>query len=260
MFGNRIKNNITISLVLMGFCIYIVKLYIQNDINLYIHPRYSIFALVMCLLALVILIIGMFLDLKKKSSAVYDKGKIQILDVLAVIILVLAFIMPPQALSSKAIETKTLNTPTYGSQSENTNDDIVCPETKPSSIEQWVYEISQYPINCYKGQSIELTGFVYEAPNNPLPRDMFYLGRLVISCCVIDASPYALPIKTGNFERYPADTWLKVNGKLVVADVNGTYLLVIEPKNIIKIDDPNKPYEYINTPSQDQLQTIEPIM
>jgi len=124
----------------------------------------------------------------------------------------------------------------------------------------WVYEISEYPINCYEGQSIELTGFVIEAVGNPLPNDMYYLGRVVMSCCVIDARPYALPIKRGNFESYPKETWLKVSGKLKAADVNGTVQLVISPKSVTKIDNPDQPYDYINVPSQTEIQPMQPVL
>jgi len=259
MFGKPIRSNAVVSLILLGFCVYIIQLFVQKDINLYIHPRYSIFAAVMCSLAVVILVAGILFDLQKRSVANSSPYKVQFLDVIVVIVLVLAFILPSQALSSKAIGRKSLNTPSYETKPKSTSVSDTCPETKPSSIEAWVYEISQYPINCYKGQSIELTGFVFEAPESPLPNDMYYLGRMVMSCCVIDARPYALPIKTGSFEKYPNETWLKVSGKLQPADVNGSIQLVLEPDSVDKVNNPDKPYDYINTPSRSNVQPLEPI-
>jgi len=259
MFGKALKNSIVISLILFGFCAYIIKLYLQKDINLYIHPRYTGFSVIMSAIALVFLVLGIYFEARKRHIVKPPPSRTQLLDIVVVGVLALAFILPAQALSSKAIGRKSLNTPSYDTKSENAPFNTTCPDTKPASIEMWVYEISQYPINCYDGQPIELTGFVFEAPESPLPKDMYYLGRVVMSCCIIDARPYALPIKDGNFERYPKETWLKVSGKLRATDVNGSIQLVIEPESVVKVDDPSKPYDYINTRSMSDVQPLEPI-
>jgi putative membrane protein len=258
MFGRYIKKSLVVSAILLGFCVYIIRLYLRNDINLYIHPRYSSFAVIMCSLSVMILLIGTFADLKKRIKPGRIHLNMQFLDVIVVVVLVLAFVLPSEALSSKAVGRKSVNTPSYDAQSHK-NIHTTCPETKPESIEVWVYEISQYPINCYKGQSIELTGFVFENPESPLPSNMYYLGRIVMSCCVIDARPYALPIKTGTFATYPDKTWLKVSGKLQPADVHGAIQLVIEPDTVTKVDGPNQPYDYINTPSESGIQPVQPL-
>lgn len=259
MFGKALNNSVVISLILIGFCVYIIKLYAQKDINLYIHPRYTGFSVVMPVIALVFLVLGIYFEARKHRTIKPAPSRAKLLDVIVVAVLALAFILPAQALSSKAIGRKSLNTPSYDNKSETTSLNTTCPETKPASIEEWVYEISEYPITCYAGQEIELTGFVFEAIEAPLPENMYYLGRLVISCCVIDARPYALPVNVGSFERYPEGTSLKVNGELRPQDVNGSVQLVIEPKSVVRIDNPDKPYDYINFPSLPDVQPLEPI-
>lgn len=255
MFGKLMKSNVIISLILLGFCMYIIQLYLHKNINLYIHPRYSLFAVIMCVLSVLILLVDVFTNFKKHIKVGEARFKVQFLDIIVVIVLILAFVLPSKTLSSGAIGRKSTNTPSY----EKTTTDTACPGTKPSSIEIWVYEISQYPINCYEEQSIEIVGFVLKNPDSPLPGDMYYLGRVVMSCCVIDARPYALPVKTGKFEKYPDETWLKVSGKLQSTSMNGSTQLVIEPGSVVKVDNPDKPYDYINTPSQTEVQPLQPV-
>lgn len=259
MFGKSIKSILLVNLLLLGFCIYIIKLYLENNINLYIHPRYSSFSVTMSAIAVLVLAIGTLIDIQKKSILKQGKTRIKILDIIVVFVLGLAFVLPAQVLSSKAIGRKPLNTPSYQAVSARKPASTPCPTVKPASIEGWVNGISQYPVHCYEGQTIELSGFVFESPENFLPNDMFYLGRVVMSCCVIDARPYALPIMTANFERFPSETWLKISGTLVVKEISGSNQLVIEPKNVDEINNPSKLYDYLNIPSMTEFQSIEPI-
>jgi uncharacterized repeat protein (TIGR03943 family) len=242
MFGKLPLAKWLSGLILLGYCGYVVKLYFSGDITLYTHPRYSLFSLAMCLIAIVVLADGLIYSYKSRAGLKQSVGRINWLNIIVVGVLMLALLLPPQVISSSIIGRKTLNLPSGGSSSQS---NLTCPATKPASIEGWVYEISQYPINCYLGQSIELTGFVLEATDNPLPADMYYLGRVVVSCCVVDAQPYALPIKTGDFQKYPLDTWLKVSGSLQADKVGDKVQLVVEPDSVNKIDPPENPYDYV---------------
>lgn len=247
MFGKILKNRLTISAILIGYCVYIIKLFVQNDIGLYIHPRYSIFSVVMSSIAVIILVLGLFLNKSSKQITSNIPFKSYFLDIIVISILVLAFVLPPSTLSTSAIGRKSLSSPTYDSQSDNALDDTACPINEAASLEEWVYDIGQYPISCNKGKSIELTGFVIDSTDNPLPSDMYYLGRVVMSCCIIDARPYVLPIKVGEFQRYPKKTWLIVTGTLRTAEINGKEQLVVEPKSVTETESPSQQYEYINS-------------
>ena len=89
---------------------------------------------------------------------------------------------------------------------------------------------------------------------------MFYLGRIAISCCVIDARPFALPVNQGKFEKYPNDTWLTVVGKLQRKKVNGIDQLVVNPERIEPSDTtPVNPYEYLNAPAVTNIKPAEPV-
>ncbi len=261
MFGKLFNRDLVIRVLLLGFCLYIIKLYVQDNITHYIHPRYAIFSVAMSGVAVLVLLTGAVLELKKRTRHKANNFSGRTVNSIVVVVLVLAFILPVKTLSSEAIERKSLNTPTYDEvESEDSSSRKVeekCPETKPDSLETWVFEISQNPAHCYVGQDIELTGFVYESDKDPLPSDMYYLGRIVMSCCAVDARPYALPIKKANFQSYPKETWLKVNGKLQLMKVGEKYQLVIEPASVEQVHNPKKPYDYINTPSNVELEPLQ---
>lgn len=259
MFGNVSKRKIFISLVLFLFCVYIIRLFIRDEINLYIHPRYTIFAVVMATLGAIVILFGNTGKDKKQHTHQKKQRAARLIDGTVVVVLLFAIILPAQPLSSNAIGRKSLNTPT---------NDVVdsvkpCPETRLNpdqvSIDVWVYEISEYPPRCFEGEAIALTGFVFESVDDPLPDNMYYLGRVIMSCCVIDARPYALPIMKDGFENYPKETWLTVKGKLKITKVNGTEQLVIHPSSVQKVDRPDQPYQYINTEQPQVAQPIEAI-
>lgn len=257
MFGRLRQKNILTGFLLVGFCLYVVQLYLEDNIILYIHPRYTLFAFGMCLVALVILVSGIVMNVRRRGhhEAWHTVG---VVDMLAVVVLGLALLMPAQALSSETIERKSVNTPTPRVETAD-QEQVTCLEEEPASIETWVYVISNYPPKCYEGRPIELTGFVITPSENPLPKDMYYLGRTVISCCVVDARPYAIPIAKGKFQAYPAQTWLTVKGRLKTVSVNGSPKVVIEPQSVTPTQDPSKPYDYIGTPSNTNIHVLQPV-
>lgn len=260
MSGKLKVPNYLISFLLLGFCLYIIRLFVQGNINLYIHPRYSMFSVVMSGIAIAILLYGLVIDFLNRSKA-KSHSFLMPLDAVVIVVLALAFILPARVLSSETIDRRSLNTPNYDNSEhgEALPFNAACPATKPASIEMWVHELSRYPLHCFKGQNIEITGFVFESDENKLPDSMFYLGRVVMSCCAVDVRPYALPILKGDVKNHPKDTWLKVSGKLEIAKVNDKFQLVIKPTEVEQIRDPSQPYEYLNTPSTELLEPIPTI-
>src|SRR3990167_11408768 len=248
MFGKKSLTALVASFVLLGFFVYILRLYATDNLNLYIHPRYTVFTVIMASLGLLLLLAG--LVLRYRSKLKYKQIRLTGLDAIVVIVVVLAVIMPPQVLSIDSVNRKTLTTPV--GQGVRTT----CPVSKPDTLEAWVSEIAQYPTNCYEDEPIEITGFVIDAPDEPLPDDMYYLGRIVLSCCVIDARPFALPIEAVNGQTYQAETWLRVSGVLKEATVNGQERLVIRPSSVDEIPPPEQQYDYINVGNPDQFSPL----
>ncbi len=251
MFGKSKGAVFIITLILIGFCIYPIYLYVNGNINLYIHPRYNWFSLLMSMIGLSLLAAGLI------YSHGRSKLRFRYFDVLLVVLLVLAFVVPAQPLSQQAIGKKSLVLPSY-EQNGLDGGDSDCPEqTEPYTIDVWVYVLGYYDFDCFTESDVNIIGFVIDSVENPLPDNMYYLGRTVISCCVIDARPYALPVLIENGVKYDKDTWLRVQGKMQRKKVNGIEQVVIRPLSVVETEDSSKPYEFYKSRKPETINGLE---
>lgn len=86
--------------------------------------------------------------------------------------------------------------------------------------------------DAFAGTPVTLTGFATPG------EDGFFLTRMVITHCVIDAQPASLPVAT---QAPPADgEWVTVTG--TVRDVGGA--LRVEARSVQTVPEPEDPYEY----------------
>lgn len=239
MFGKLLRHPVVIAMILLGLCIYIIQLFVTQTIALYIHPRYSWFAVIMCGIAAIILLYSLALELRHKYRDTSSGSTV--VNVIVVAIVIAALALPAQALSPGAMSQRTLKTLNY----DGTPMTKACPDERPETTQLWIDEMSQYPLWCYEGKSIELTGFVFEAPDSPLPANMYYLGQMVMSCCTIDLQPYGLPILKHEGYMYAPDTWLVVRGTLKKMQVQGKEQLVVAPESVQQAKKPDNPYRYI---------------
>lgn len=159
--------------------------------------------------------------------------------VVATGVVVAALVLPPASLSvelamSRADAAGTLfagaDTPTLG-----------VADTTTFGIGEWssVFATASRP-EAYDGSPVTLVGFV-----TPGDGDAVNLTRMVITHCVIDAQPAAVPV-TMDAGEYGADVtgtgqWIKVTGT-VKADDDGS--LRVLPTSVDTVDEPKDPYEY----------------
>ena len=120
------------------------------------------------------------------------------------------------------------------------------PLSKPEerSLIDWVRTLNIYPEpDTYTGQSVKVTGFVVHPPE--LPTKYLLVSRFVITCCAADAYPVGLPVKLKvNRDKYPVDTWIEIEGKMITEKLEEKRQLTIEASSIKKIDKPDNPYNY----------------
>lgn len=158
--------------------------------------------------------------------------------VVATGVVVAALALPPASLSVELAMSRTdadttlfagADTPTLG-----------VADTTTFGIGEWasVFATATRP-EAYDGSTVTLTGFVTPSKDDP---DALSLTRMVITHCVIDAQPAAVPVSTGGWsDEYETGQWLEVTGT-VTADADGT--LSIVPTSVEAIDEPGDPYEY----------------
>lgn len=112
------------------------------------------------------------------------------------------------------------------------------------TLVEWVRTISAYPEpDAYKGQKVNLSGFVVHSPDQP--DNMFLITRFVITCCAADVYPVSLPVKIAESRKnYPPDRWLQIEGQVDVEGTGSNRQIVIVASNITAISEPKNPYDY----------------
>lgn len=223
-------------------------------ILLYIHPRYVIFATIMSVVASVILVIDLIIQvcgglLETPGHNHRPTVARLVVDGIAIGVLIFAFILPPQALSSGVTGERTVKTSLSQEQRSKEEENQQCSTKEPDSLVVWVNDIKFYPLHCNENRTLEVTGFVQESNQSTLPDTMYYIGRVVIACCAIDAQPYVLPVQKIEGVSYEKDTWLNITGILKRMTINDEDHLVIVPSKVLKIESPTNPYEYITASS-----------
>lgn len=150
-------------------------------------------------------------------------------------VVIAGLVLPPASLSvelamSRADAGGTLfagaDTPTLG-----------IADTTTFGIGEWssVFATATRP-EAYDGASVTLTGFV--TPNDDA--DGVNLTRMIITHCVIDAQPAAVPVDVDATE-FDTGQWIEVTGT-VKADDDGALRVI--PTSAVAVDEPGDPYEY----------------
>lgn len=246
MSGKNFTAKLATSVLLLGFCIYIIQLFFSQNILLYIHPRYSVFAVTMSIIAAIILGLDIFLTTKnrrKRTEHQHTTKQGYIINSIVIIVLLCAFFLPPRELSSEATRRRSYQAPDFSLQANLPPTE--CPGYEIDSIDLWVFAMSQYPLHCLEGKDVEVSGFVFSPPDITLPSNTYYLGRVVMSCCAIDAQTYALPIQKSPTTSYTPDSWQTVRGSVQKIIVSEQEQLIVIPSSVTPIDKPNNPYEYL---------------
>jgi uncharacterized repeat protein (TIGR03943 family) len=120
------------------------------------------------------------------------------------------------------------------------------PSTRPEdrSLVDWARTLNVYPEpDSYTGQDAKVQGFVIHPPD--IGEEYIFLARFVLTCCAADAYPIGLPVKLPeNQKRYPPDTWLEIEGKMITETLAGKRNLTIAATSIKQIPQPRNPYSY----------------
>ncbi|WP_216904755.1 TIGR03943 family protein [Synechococcus sp. CCY 9618] len=109
------------------------------------------------------------------------------------------------------------------------------------SLTDWVRLLRSQPDpQLFEGDPVRISGFVLPMPDEP-PQ----LARLLVRCCLADASPVGLPVRwPGGQAPAPADAWLAIDGVMGLDKApGGSDQLVVVPSRIRPIPRPARPLE-----------------
>jgi uncharacterized repeat protein (TIGR03943 family) len=110
------------------------------------------------------------------------------------------------------------------------------------SLTDWVRLLRSQPDpQLFAGDPVRISGFVL-----PVPGDSPQLARLLVRCCLADATPVGLPVRWPAGQAPRADQWLAIEGTLALAPdptTAGRERLEVQPRRIRAIPRPARPLE-----------------
>lgn len=149
-------------------------------------------------------------------------------------IVLLTLVLPPTSLSAELAMSRDLGAPPLFAGADAVTL-ATTGDTSQFGVGEWatVFATATTP-DAFDGEPVELTGFVMPGD------DGFQLGRLVVTHCVIDAQPAALPVTASS--RVPeTGQWVTVTGQIRSSSEGR---LVVDAVEVTPVDEPRDPYEY----------------
>lgn len=269
-------------LILFGFSAFYLKIIINNEILMYVHPRIIPFALFGMIS---MIIIALFL----LSSCFYNnKRKVRFKNYIIFIIPLIMILFMQGTNVNSAIKTSNADTNVSTNTSSNTNladisnnnsnqnNNTNINSNSPSSVfelyngktesdgqgtvdkkeldiknnviqvnsKNFVFSLDEILGNPdkYEGKEIDITGFIYK--DKDLKQNQFIIGRYMMICCAADMQIAGIRCNINNLGTYDNDTWVKVRGKIKKDVSEGQVDPLIEVEHI-EIDlNPDTSYVY----------------
>jgi len=111
------------------------------------------------------------------------------------------------------------------------------------SLTDWVrLQRAQPDPRLFAGDPVRISGFVL-----PMPGEAPQVARLLVRCCLADASPVGLPVRWSALgPAPPADQWVAIEGVMALEatpGAGGEERLVVVPRMIRPIPRPARPLE-----------------
>lgn len=213
----------------VGFCITVIWLWWENKLVLFISAQYAVFAVMMSFIALLLLVIFPFLREKEDEHAENPGRFSAVSTVLSMLVLLT---LAPSSLSAEFSTSKPVNA---GSTSLTSND-VELDQWKDFTVKEWSAVTDNSSSFDFTDKTTTLEGYV-----TYLNDDNFYLTRLVVHCCAIDAQPAGLKTHfPGWQDNFKEGDWLSVSGGF--EDISGAGQFVFTPEQIKVIEEPEVPY------------------
>jgi uncharacterized repeat protein (TIGR03943 family) len=261
-----------VALALVGV-VATVWLAATGRLELYIHPRYTVFTIVMAVLggalAIAALATGLRSDARAAGSAdapgdphAHDddghdhdhdhdgpdpakpvRARIGTVVRIAIVAGAAAALLalPPATLSASTLQSRDLTTSGQALESTDTAA-LVGGDTTAFSVKDWASLLRQAGPEAVLGQRAEVVGYVLDSGDG----DVFHLARLTVTCCAVDAQPVGVPVLAPEWaDEFETGSWVAVEGVFVEnPDAASSIATVLEPESIEQVDEPEQPYVF----------------
>ncbi len=230
-------------------------------LELYIHPRYVVFTIVMAVIGGAASIAA-FLVVPGRSAHEHEHGHDHDHDelpenpprtgwraavaitgsVLLVAATVVALlVLPPATLTSATAENRDIAGSTALSSADTTQ--LVGGDSTTFTVKDWATLLHQsLGDDFFAGKPAAFSGFLV-ATDDP---DIVYVARFLVTCCAVDAQPLAVPVLLPGWQDdFAVDDWVEVTGGFAPnPDAGATEPILLVPKTFDEIERPAQPYVY----------------
>jgi uncharacterized repeat protein (TIGR03943 family) len=226
-------------------------------LELYIHPRYVVFTVVMAVIGGAASIAA-FLVLPERPgralehdhdhdelpespprtgwrAAVAVAGSALLVAATVVALLVL----PPATLTSATAENRDIAGSTALASADTSQ--LVGGDSTTFTVKDWATLLHQgLGDDFFAGKPAAFSGFLV-ASDDP---DIVYVARFLVTCCAVDAQPLAVPVLLPGWQNeFAADDWVEVAGGFAPnPDAGATEPIVLVPDTVDQIEQPAQPY------------------
>ena len=228
-------------------------------LELYIHPRYVVFTIVMAVIGGAASIAA-FLVIPGRPEP--DHGHVHDHDELpegaprtgwraAVAItgsallvtgaVVALLVLPPATLTSTTAENRDVAGSTALASADTTQ--LVGGDSSTFTVKDWATLLHQgLGDDFFAGKPAAISGFLV-ATDDP---DVVYVARFLVTCCAVDAQPLAVPVLLPGWQDdFAADDWVEVTGGFApIPDAAAAEPIVLIPQTVAPIPQPAQPYVY----------------
>ena len=243
-----------VALTLVGV-VAVLALAATGRLTLYIHPRYTVFTVAMAVLGGAAVVAALVLRPHEEGEGHGDGDHDHAPDaaprsrwrtagrLAAVAAAVLALlVLPPATLSGDARQNRDLVTSSrlLGAG----GDTVALAGADPStfSVKDWAVLLRQGGASAVVGKKVDLSGYVLDR-GDP---DVFYVARLMMSCCAVDAQAVGIPVARRQWrDELEPGAWVALTGSFVPnPDVDSSSPTVITPTTLVAVDEPEQPYVF----------------
>ena len=234
--NTAIKDRVIRLSIFIAWFLFILVLFSTGKLAIFIRKSYAPLSL-----AAAIVIAGLIVNnLKEKHEASHASLTWRFL-ALFLFPLALALLARPDTLSTFAVARRGITSEVTISNTEllNMMKSHVEQEGRyrTMTLKQALAFSKEEPVQA-NGMSISTEGLVLK--NKDTGTDTFILIRFLIFCCAADATPLGIPVTWDKSVELKQDTWVRVNGKLVV-EQNGAKIVGEE---VTVVPQPSDPYLY----------------
>jgi putative membrane protein len=225
-----------------------VWLALNNQLTLYIHPRYVVFTVVMAAIAMVLVIASFLLRPGHDHDEPQTRSQARlstIASVLAVVVAALMVVIPPATLTSATVSQRDINSSGVGAEVQSVDDAADSSDAvfAAFTILDWASLLRQTSdVSFYEAKPVDVTGFVTEDASDP--DNVFYLSRFIITCCAVDAQPVGVPVyMPGWRDEFDVDDWLQVTGEFSPnTSESSAEQIALLPDAVTPVGEPSEPY------------------